>query len=82
VEEVEVVKARSYDIKKDVKDCLITATMGQLIKDNPLYRRQLKEMLVGRMLGPGSALPFRLALLLAYFQYFSGSRVQAIVMLA
>ncbi|OAE22747.1 hypothetical protein AXG93_2035s1290 [Marchantia polymorpha subsp. ruderalis] len=38
----------SYDIKRDVKDCPITATVGQLIKDNPLYRRQLKEMLAGK----------------------------------
>ena len=38
----------SYDIKKDVKDCPVTATVGQLIKDNPLYRKQLKEMLAGK----------------------------------
>lgn len=35
----------SYDIKRDVKDCPITATIEQLIKYNPLYMRQLKEML-------------------------------------
>ena len=37
-----------YDIQRDVRDCPATVTVGQLIRDNPLYRRQLKEMLVGR----------------------------------
>ncbi|CAM6099317.1 unnamed protein product [Calypogeia fissa] len=39
---------KPYDIKGDVRDCLVTATMGQLLKDNPMYRRQLREMLIGR----------------------------------
>jgi transposase InsO family protein len=47
-EKKETSQVTSYDIKKDVKECMVTATVGQLIKDNPLYRRQLKEMLVGR----------------------------------
>lgn len=38
----------SYDIKRYVKNCLITATLVQIIKDNPFYRRQLKEMLAGK----------------------------------
>ncbi|OAE30693.1 hypothetical protein AXG93_402s1060 [Marchantia polymorpha subsp. ruderalis] len=44
----------SFDIKRDVKDCPVTATVGQMIKDNSLYRRQLKEMLARKQRRKGS----------------------------
>ncbi|CAM6121328.1 unnamed protein product [Calypogeia fissa] len=41
-------KARSYDIKLDLWNCPVTATLGQLLKDNPQYRKQVKDMVVGK----------------------------------
>ncbi|CAM6104160.1 unnamed protein product [Calypogeia fissa] len=37
-----------YDIKEDIRNCSVTAKVGQLLKYNPMYRRQLKEMLIGK----------------------------------
>ncbi|CAM6084973.1 unnamed protein product [Calypogeia fissa] len=38
----------TYDIKEDIRNCSVTTKVGQLLKDNPMYRRQLKEMLIGK----------------------------------
>jgi transposase InsO family protein len=38
-------QAGIYDIRKDVQECNVTATIGQLLADNPLYRSQLRELL-------------------------------------
>ncbi|CAM6096638.1 unnamed protein product [Calypogeia fissa] len=38
----------TYDIKVDIRNCSVTAKVGQLLKDNPMYWRQLKEMLIGK----------------------------------
>ena len=51
VDEVEKAKdeaAKPYDVVKDVTACPSTATLGQLLRDNPSYRRQLRSLLVGK----------------------------------
>ncbi|CAM6102575.1 unnamed protein product [Calypogeia fissa] len=37
-----------YNIRKNVEECLAKATIGQLLKDNLIYRRQLRDMLIRR----------------------------------
>lgn len=38
----------SNDIKRDFENCQVMATVVQLIRDSALFRRQLKELLVGK----------------------------------
>ena len=38
-------QAGIYDIRKDIQECIVTATIGQLLADNPLYRSQLRDLL-------------------------------------